>query len=449
MTMSTDSPTPLKAFRLFSLCMLISLMAFSAQAQRLASAPVQGHTTPQSFKLWLMAKKTDKIQLKLSQAGKVINKKTIDISSNAFWHDYAPVTVEFLRLSPQTEYDLEVTMDGKVLEEHYSFTTYATGVADQYTFQMGSCALYATGIFKLAWWNKTHIFKTMANNPADFMLWMGDNVYLLFGDWETSKKMQRKFTKVRLSKNINRLVTSKPQYATWDDHDYGPNNSDGTFVNKDATLANFQSFWPNPSFGTDETPGVFSNFTHNDSEIFLLDDRYHRKSKDFEENLGQGQLTWLKEQLLASTATFKFIVHGSQVINSLNIHECYAMYAERQELFDFIRDNKIEGIVFFSGDRHFSELLKLKEEGIYPFYEFTCSPMASFIRKATGKEDDREFANPLRVPGTLVVKRNYGTVEISGPLDDRVCTLRTFDKNGNMFWEEAIRAQELTFPASN
>jgi len=385
-----------------------------------------------------MARNTDEIQLKLSHEGKTVNKKTIDISSNAFWNDYAPVTVEFLRLSPSKTYDLEVSLDGEVQENAYAFSTFADGVAEEYSFQLGSCALYATGIFKLAWWNKTRIFKTMAENPADFMLWMGDNVYLLFGEWETAKKMQRKFTKVRLSKNINSLVTSKPQYATWDDHDFGPNNSDATFVNKDATLANFQSFWPNPSFGTDETPGVFSNFSHNDSEVFLLDDRYHRQAKGFEQNLGKGQLDWLKAQLKASTATFKFIVHGSQVLNTLNIHECYA-------LFDFIQDNKIEGVIFFSGDRHFSELLKLEQDGLYPFYEFTCSPMASFIRKATAKEDDLEFANPLRVPGTLVVERNYGTVSVSGPLNDRVCTLRTFDKKGEMIWEESIRAAELRF----
>ena len=166
---------------------------------------------------------------------------------------------------------------------------------------------------------------------------------------------------------------------------------------------------------------------------------------DHKQMLGPEQMAWLKDKLAASTATFKFIAHGSQVLNESNRHECLAMFEEQDELFDFIKSERIEGVVFLSGDRHFTELLVEQPQDCYPFYEFTCSPLMSFIRKSTAKEKDPEFANPQRVDGTLICKRNYGKVAVSGPADDRVCTMTTYDKKGRKIWEQQIRAGDLRF----
>jgi alkaline phosphatase D len=53
------------------------------------------------------------------------------------------------------------------------------------------------------------------------------------------------------------------------------------------------------------------------------------------------------------------------------------------------------------------------------------------------------------VDGTLVEERNFGTLTVSGPREDRVLTLRTFDADGELLWERSIRAQDLTVPAPN
>ena len=406
---------------------------------------MQGHTTTTSFKIWCMVKDADQVQLKLSHAGKTVNKKTVDISRTKFWKDYAPFTVEFVRLDPETTYQLSVTVDGEEVDEVYEFSTWQPEIKEQYSFLVGSCAFFVTGGWKLLWQNRNRAMKTMADAEGDFMIWMGDNTYMFFGEWEKVQRMQKKYTRVRLHPKYNKFLTSRPMYATWDDHDYGPDNSDGTFHNKKVTLANFQAFWPNAYFGTDETQGVFSHFQYMDSEIFLLDDRYHRIDSAHQQILGPEQMEWLKERLQASEATFKFIVHGSQVLNESNGYECLAQFDEQDELINFITEQAIEGVIFLSGDRHFTELLKVEREGLYPLYEFTNSPLTAFLRRATGKKKDDEFANPLRVPGTLVIERNYGSVDISGPLDDRVCTLRTFDNSGNLEWEYQIKANDLKF----
>jgi alkaline phosphatase D len=53
------------------------------------------------------------------------------------------------------------------------------------------------------------------------------------------------------------------------------------------------------------------------------------------------------------------------------------------------------------------------------------------------------------VDGTLVEQRNFGTLTVSGPREDRVLTLRTFDADGELLWERSIRAQDLTVPETD
>jgi len=136
---------------------------------------------------------------------------------------------------------------------------------------------------------------------------------------------------------------------------------------------------------------------------------------------------------------------GSQVTNAANSFECMAQFPDYNELLEFIRTERITGVIFLSGDRHFGELLKSRPEGLYPMYEFTCSPLMSPVRKAIGRPNNSEFGNPQRISGTLVLERNFGTIAIGGPADDRSCTFTTFDQKGTQLWEHTIYARDLRF----
>ena len=50
---------------------------------------------------------------------------------------------------------------------------------------------------------------------------------------------------------------------------------------------------------------------------------------------------------------------------------------EREELFDFIKDNKINGVMLMSADRHRHDAWKHFREGTYPLYEFTSSRLTN------------------------------------------------------------------------
>jgi hypothetical protein len=50
------------------------------------------------------------------------------------------------------------------------------------------------------------------------------------------------------------------------------------------------------------------------------------------------------------------------------------------------------------------------------------------------------------VPGTLVGKRQFGLIRVSGRGDDRRIALESYDASGALAWRHEIRARDLRFP---
>lgn len=96
----------------------------------------------------------------------------------------------------------------------------------------------------------------------------------------------------------------------------------------------------------------------------MLDNRWYRTvDKENGTILGEQQKYWLKEALLYSTAKYKFICVGGQVLSDFAGFENFANYKnERQEIIDFLDENSIKGVIFLTGDRHHSEITKLKTD---------------------------------------------------------------------------------------
>ncbi|HKY03494.1 MAG TPA: hypothetical protein VJQ56_01325, partial [Blastocatellia bacterium] len=101
------------------------------------------------------------------------------------------------------------------------------------------------------------------------------------------------------------------------------------------------------------------------------------------------------------------------------------------------------GVLFISGDRHHTELIKRMEPGLYPLYDFTSSALT-----AGGSRIEEEANNPARVAGTWVTGgvRNFGLIEVSGTARDRRLMMRTLDQTGKELWRHEIKAAELQLP---
>ena len=253
----------------------------------------------------------------------------------------------------------------------------------------------------------------------DAMLWLGDNTYLREADWYSRTGILRRWTHTRSYPGLQPLLGAMHHYATWDDHDYGPDDADRSYRDKRLTREAFGLFWANPGAIFGENEGVTTMFRWADVDFFLLDDRWWRMPNDRRTGdrtlLGQLQREWLVDALVKSQAPFKIVVLGGQVLNPAERWEAFATYpAERDWLLARIAEERVSGVFFVSGDIHHTELTRLDRPGTYPLHDLSVSPLTAGVSRV--RADD---GNLLRVPGTVVEEHNFATLDFSGPRTDR------------------------------
>jgi alkaline phosphatase D len=141
-----------------------------------------------------------------------------------------------------------------------------------------------------------------------------------------------------------------------------------------------------------------------------------------------------------SDATFKFIAIGTQVLNENKFGETYHQYPKEQnELFEFIAKNNIKGVIFLTGDKHYSEICKKEVLG-YPIIDYTSSPLTSPVlpRRLLGA-----LKNPTRIPHTDYGHHSFGRITLSGPVGNRKCNIEICGRWGKKKRELIIDQNEL------
>jgi len=414
--------------------LLMCLIPLTINAQTtIAAGPMLGHQTDSTATIWLLLKG-------IPHAAAPTGEKTeFQIPSSL------ELELMLNDLKSKGYTDIQHKVSERMVEDYKTLrillkrtkaVTKTAKVMRNFSFLTGSCVFpYPYKVLKGK--ERNFIFKSMTGTASDFMLWLGDNTYYLDKEWESYDRMFLKNARMRTSKHINEFIQTRPQYAIWDDHDYGPNNSDRSYELKDTSLLVFQNFWANPSYGTKKTPGNFTHFSYEDVDFFLLDNRYYRSKKD-DEMFGEAQLKWLKKRLKKSTANFKMIVSGTQMLPMNVKGESWHDYKdERKDFLKFLEKEDINGVIFLSGDRHFTELNFDYRKNNYPLYEFTCSPLTS------GGNPAGRMRNPMRSKRSLYMKQNFGRVNFAGEADERECTIEVFDKEGFLVWSHIIPLSDL------
>ncbi len=295
----------------------------------------------------------------------------------------------------------------------------------------------------------------MANTPAAFNLWLGDNWYTREVDFFTKWGLNKRVSRDRSMKVVQQLMAAMPQYFIWDDHDFGPNNSGKSFIFKKESREIFKDYTLNPSYGEDGN-GIYSKISYSDVDVFLTDDRYFRSdSKMIDSVLGKPnpektyfglrQMDWLKNALLYSRATFKIIATGNQVLNPVSTGECMQYYSyEYFDLINFLAVHKINGVLFFSGDRHHSEVIKKERPGLYTLYDVTISPLTATVGSLRGAE----INNPERINGTLINAQNFANIFIKGKKNERKLNIVFTGIKGDKLGEWSINENELKVPST-
>lgn len=425
-----------------------------AQGKLLQSGPMVGYSTMKEVLLWVQTKKVAKVHFKYWETQKPTTKMiTTSVTTQKAQGFVAKIIAE---VSQGKKYNYELYINDQLVKRPYELKFQSQTLWQYRTdppafkFVFGSCAYVnekAVDRPGKPYGGEYHIFKTILEKKPDFMVWGGDNVYLREVDWNTRSGILQRYTHTRSLPELQALWGGVHHYAIWDDHDFGPDNSNSSFWNKNLTVEAFKLFWGNPNYGV--AGGISGTFAWNDAQFFLMDNRYFRSSSNTSlktpQMLGERQIEWLIEALKYSKANFKFVVIGSQVLNNHDFSkahwaENYSKYQmEQQKLLKAIKDANVRGVIFLTGDRHHTELSKLTENTNYPLYDVTISPFTAGAAGNRGKNEK----NTLRVPNTYVGERNFSVMEITGPRRNRILTIKVFDNKGKQRWTHQIKAQDL------
>lgn len=409
------------------------------------------YNTDHSVKIWIQMERPAEISLCFQEKDKPDTRKCTETvktqSSNANTYIF-----ELDELQANTQYTYEIILLGVSydFDKSLSFFTQPEGLTT-FDFRMstGSCVYINDKSTRedrrlLKWGGKYQTLDYLAETDPDYMLWLGDNIYLREGEWNSREGYYYRYTHTRKQPEMQAILRGAHHIATWDDHDYGPNNSSSSWKGKDNATEIFYDFWGNPSQANPDKKGIYSVAQIGDVEVYLMDDRYFRgdyyepniAGKDF---LGEEQIAWLISQLKESKASFKLIAIGSQVLTDCTKGEGYftECSAEWGSFINRLKETRVPGMVFLSGDKHFTELSRLDDPDFYPMYDLTVSPITSIPNPILARK------NSHSIKGTFVGRRNFASLDFSGPEGDREMLITVYNRKGKKLWDYNIKAQDL------
>jgi alkaline phosphatase D len=431
--------------RIFIALFLFAPLWMTAQIK---SGPMLGYSEMKEVLVWVQTEKAADVSINYWEKGDKTIHKTDPVQTDKSTAYIARIIADEVTMGKK--YDYEVLVNGKKMAFDYALE-FQTQDLWQYrhdppafSFIFGTCNYVneeATDRPGRGYGGADEVYAAMHAKKPDFMLWGGDNFYYREPDYTRTGMIHRN-DHARAVKAMQPLLANVHHYAVWDDHDYGPNDSDRSFPLKHMSLEMFKLYWGNPNY-VFPNEGITGKFQWADVEFFLMDDRWNKAPNELndpnKDYWGAKQMNWLLDALSTSKASFKIIVNGGQVISPAKVFENMANYeAERTYLLKELKNRKIPGVLFLSGDRHISNLNKLEREGTYPLYDLTVSPMTA------GKADAvKQDYNETLVPGTLVQERAFSKIEVTGPLKDRTLTMTICNVKGETIWTKEIKSNQL------
>ncbi|MFK7937128.1 MAG: alkaline phosphatase D family protein [Saprospiraceae bacterium] len=306
------------------------------------------------------------------------------------------------------------------------------------------------------------IFNRVVEHEADLFIFLGDNIY---GDTKNMDTLQAKYQRLASKASFQNLKQHVPMIATWDDHDFGWNDTGRHYPYKAESKEIFLDFFDEPADSERRKhAGIYHTYERKIGDrilqIILLDERTFRDDLkrydgEFDEDwrysfyhndyaphtntdstlLGETQWAWLETQL-QQPADLRIIGSGTQFGIEWNGYEAWANFPhEQQQMLDLIEKTQANGVLFISGDVHYSEISKL-ETDFYPIYDFTSSGLSSTWHFAT--------PNRNRIEGP-VMDNHFGLISIDWNTATPQIKMETWDVSDNQRIEFTIGLDEISF----
>jgi hypothetical protein len=256
----------------------------------------------------------------------------------------------------------------------------------------GTPANFEWGHASCAYTGSTHrVFDALtAREPALFQ-YMGD---LHYGDiWTDNRALFRaEFDTALTSARRKDLHAAVPIDYTWDDHDFGADNSNGSSASKPAVQAVYRQLVPHGPL--EVADAIYHSYQIGRVYFIVTDLRSFRDNNGTAQSssktmMGATQKAWFKAELLAAEAAGAALIVwcSSQVYNTdgtsgINYDsDSWASFThERAELADFIRDNGlVEKVFVVVGDAH---MLAYDDGALSDFATGGGAPLRQFCAAA-------------------------------------------------------------------
>lgn len=405
---------------------MIATVTLSLVLSTLASldaGPVLGDLTSDSVRVWVRTTEPTHVRIEVQGGGEWGLDRSMQFETTA---DRDNTTIASITgLSPATRYNY--TIDGR-RDVNWWFETQPV-MSDTCLIAFGSCANEEAG--------SSAVWKRMLARQISALVLLGDTPYIDTTDLKMQRARYRAFAMVPA---FAQLVGHTPVYSTWDDHDFGLNDTDGNLPGKENSRKAFGEYRPNPSIG-EAGQGIYTKFRQGPVEVFLLDTRWFARTQgDAEEPtlLGDKQWQWLERSLTASTAPFKVLACGMVFNDAVRPGktDCWGVYPkEYDRLIDLLARTHTTGAMLVSGDVHWSRVIAhdTKHQLGYTLVECVTSPIHEHLIKAADAPHPGLIFS-IGEPNSFLV------VEAAKSLDGHVLIAQLVNAKGSVLHEQRVLA---------
>jgi alkaline phosphatase D len=248
------------------------------------------------------------------------------------------------------------------------------------------------------------LWNDLIKQKPDLWIWGGDNIY---ADWFEGRDIASAYAYQNRNPKYQLFKTQTPIIGTWDDHDFGFDNANGEFDGKKESQRLHLNFLEVPQNSPiRQQEGIYATHEFGTEsrkiKIIILDNRYFKGLDPEYPLLGKTQWEWLESELTNSPAKIHFIVTGLPVLSPLIPYtEEWGHTNELNRMLSLLKRTKPKGVVFLTGDKHFSSIYRR-----WGHLEFMSSGMTHITPRRTW------FYLRQQYPTTFF-GLSYGQIDIS------------------------------------
>ena len=237
------------------------LLSFVPVTDGLSHGPYLGHVDHQRAYVWVRATEPGPLTLTATSLdGELV--KSVEGEAT----EDADLTVAFLldELSPASAWSFRVQRGEVELGAGELVTAPDPSAPSKVRIAFGSCARERR-------YPELATFGQILETQCDSMVFLGDTPYIDSTDLGIQRSRYREFLG---HPAISAVLKRVPAWSTWDDHDFGKNDTDGRIEGKENSRRAHLEYHAGPPAG-DGTGGIYRSFRRGPVEVFLMDARWY------------------------------------------------------------------------------------------------------------------------------------------------------------------------------